>query len=46
MVLVKSESSELDGIATTLLGKGCKNQVDVLVEGSMLETPQVASAAH
>jgi hypothetical protein len=35
--LVGQAGDSLDGVAGSLLGKGCRNQMDVLVEGTLVE---------
>lgn len=44
--MVSLANPELDGVAAALLPKGCANQLDVLVEGSVQEGQQLASAAR
>ncbi len=43
--LVSGAVDGLEGAASTLLSKGCSNQMEVLVEGTRQEV-QIASAAH
>ena len=42
--MVSPANSELDGVASALLAKGCSNQIDVLVEGSKQETTPALAA--
>ena len=43
--LVAQPGDSLDGVAASLLPKGCRNQMDVLVEGTLV-AQTVASATH
>ncbi|WP_313805768.1 hypothetical protein [Sphingobium sp.] len=44
VTMVSPANTELDGVASALLAKGCSNQIDVLVEGSKQETTPALAA--
>lgn len=44
VTMVSPANSELEGVASALLAKGCSNQIDVLVEGSKQETTPALAA--